>query len=52
MQNRSNYKTDSFYKDFKKFGYIDVFFDNVGGEMLDFMLTRLNPHAQIVLCGM
>lgn len=25
--------------------------DNVGGEILDFALTRLNPHARIVLCG-
>lgn len=25
--------------------------DNVGGDMLDFALTRLNPHARIVMCG-
>lgn len=23
----------------------------VGGEMLDFMLTRLNAHARVVMCG-
>ena len=27
-----NYKSPTFYKDFKDAGYIDVFFDNVGGE--------------------
>jgi NADPH-dependent curcumin reductase CurA len=37
--------------DFKKLGYLDVFFDNVGGQMLEFMLTRLNKDARIVLCG-
>lgn len=33
-------------------GYLDVYFDNVGGDILDFMLTRLNKNARIVLCGM
>ena len=30
---------------------IDVYFDNVGGEILDDVLTRINLHARIVLCG-
>lgn len=30
---------------------IDVYFDNVGGEILDTALTRLNMHARIVICG-
>lgn len=30
---------------------IDVFFDNVGGEVLDLALARLNLHARVVLCG-
>jgi len=30
---------------------IDVFFDNVGGEILDQVLTRLALGARIVLCG-
>ncbi|KAI0322599.1 alcohol dehydrogenase [Amylostereum chailletii] len=47
-----NYKSKTFYDDFKKqVGYLDLFFDNVGGEMLNFMLTRLNQSARIVLCG-
>lgn len=32
-------------------GRLDVFFDNVGGEILDLALTRLNRGARIVLCG-
>ena len=31
---------------------IDVYFDNVGGEILDAVLLRLNPFARIPLCGM
>jgi NADPH-dependent curcumin reductase len=30
---------------------IDVYFDNVGGATLDAVLTRLNPHARIPVCG-
>ena len=30
---------------------IDVYFDNVGGDILDIALTRLARHARIVICG-
>jgi len=30
---------------------IDVFFDNVGGEILDAALARINFHARVVICG-
>jgi NADPH-dependent curcumin reductase CurA len=30
---------------------IDVYFDNVGGEILDAVLARINRHARIALCG-
>lgn len=30
---------------------IDVYFDNVGGEILDIALSRLRLHARIVICG-
>ncbi|KAH7930137.1 NAD(P)-binding protein [Leucogyrophana mollusca] len=47
-----NYKSPSFRKDFKEsVGYLDVYFDNVGGEILDMALSRLNRNARIVLCG-
>jgi hypothetical protein len=32
-------------------GGVDVFFDNVGGEILDIGLTRLAMHARVVICG-
>jgi len=30
---------------------IDVYFDNVGGEILDIVLTRLAMRARIIICG-
>jgi NADPH-dependent curcumin reductase CurA len=30
---------------------IDVYFDNVGGDILDAALTRLALHARIIICG-
>src|ERR1700728_494835 len=30
---------------------VDVYFDNVGGDILDTVLTRLNLHARVVICG-
>ncbi|KAF8606565.1 alcohol dehydrogenase [Ceratobasidium sp. AG-I] len=47
-----DYKSPTFAKDFRSaVGYLDVFFDNVGGEILDLALTRLNKGARIALCG-
>jgi NADPH-dependent curcumin reductase CurA len=30
---------------------VDVYFDNVGGDILDAVLTQLARHARIVICG-
>ncbi len=30
---------------------VDVYFDNVGGDILDAVLTRIAPKARIVICG-
>lgn len=30
---------------------VDVYFDNVGGDILDYVLTRINMKARIVICG-
>jgi NADPH-dependent curcumin reductase len=30
---------------------VDVYFDNVGGDILDTVLTRLNQKARVVICG-
>jgi NADPH-dependent curcumin reductase CurA len=46
-----NYKSSNFKDEFKKIGYLDVFFDNVGGDILDFALTRLKQNARIIMCG-
>jgi hypothetical protein len=32
-------------------GGVDVYFDNVGGPLLDLMLARINRFARVVLCG-
>lgn len=31
---------------------VDVYFDNVGGDVLGTVLTFLAPHARVILCGM
>ncbi|ARK23722.1 NADP-dependent oxidoreductase [Sporosarcina sp. P37] len=48
-----NYKLDSFEDDLKKAAAdgVDVYFDNVGGEVTDAVFTLLNKHARIALCG-
>jgi NADPH-dependent curcumin reductase CurA len=48
-----DYKNDDIYKKIKEFfpNGIDLFFDNVGGEILDAGLSQLALHARIVICG-
>ncbi|KAI1822217.1 NAD(P)-binding protein [Xylaria intraflava] len=48
-----NYKKESFKKDFIAAtpNYIDMYWDNVGGEILDLALTRAAKHARFVMCG-
>jgi NADPH-dependent curcumin reductase CurA len=48
-----NYKSKTFYEDLTKAtdGFIDVYFDNVGGEQLDFMLTRMVRFGRVIACG-
>ncbi|KAK0712985.1 hypothetical protein B0T26DRAFT_715842 [Lasiosphaeria miniovina] len=48
-----NYKDPDFKTKFKEAtpGYIDVFFDNVGGEQLDMALGRAKKNARFVMCG-
>jgi NADPH-dependent curcumin reductase CurA len=35
-----NYKSSTFYEDWKAQGYLDVYFDNVGGVRLSFKFQR------------
>lgn len=48
-----NYKDADFAQKFRTStkGFIDVFFDNVGGEILELALSRAKPHARFVMCG-
>ncbi|MCL4135219.1 UNVERIFIED_CONTAM: hypothetical protein GTU68_003707 [Idotea baltica] len=48
-----DYKSDNIYAGLKEHcpKGIDVYFDNVGGEILDAALSRLAMHARIVICG-
>ncbi|MBL4739833.1 MAG: NADP-dependent oxidoreductase, partial [Sneathiella sp.] len=48
-----DYKADTFLKDIKEplKGGVDVYFDNVGGDILDLALARLNKRARVVICG-
>ncbi|KAF2759016.1 NADP-dependent leukotriene B4 12-hydroxydehydrogenase [Pseudovirgaria hyperparasitica] len=48
-----NYKEQNFPKNFRDAtkGLIDIFFDNVGGDILDMALGRAKPHSRFVMCG-
>jgi len=48
-----DYKNEHVYKGIKKHcpDGVDVYFDNVGGEILDFALANINLNARIVICG-
>ena len=48
-----DYKNDNIYSSLKKYcpEGIDVYFDNVGGEILDAALAKLRMNARIVICG-
>jgi len=48
-----NYKSKTFKEDLIKAtdGFVDVYYDNVGGEILDMMLGRLKKHGVSIACG-
>ncbi|KAI0148665.1 NAD(P)-binding protein [Xylariaceae sp. FL1272] len=48
-----NYKSPTYARDFAKAtpDYIDVYWDNVGGEILELALNRAKKHARFVMCG-
>jgi NADPH-dependent curcumin reductase CurA len=49
-----NYKSESVPERLKELcpNGIDVFYDNVGGKILDVVLSLINVKARIVICGM
>ncbi|HEX4462067.1 MAG TPA: NADP-dependent oxidoreductase, partial [Polyangia bacterium] len=48
-----DYKSEDVYKALKQHcpDGIDVYFDNVGGEILESALAQLRLHARVVICG-
>jgi NADPH-dependent curcumin reductase CurA len=48
-----DYKSSTFVEDLKAAtdGFVEVFFDGVGGEILDLMLTRMKRDGRIAACG-
>ena len=48
-----NYKRSDFKRRLKQEtpDYVEVYFDNVGGEILDFMLTRMKKDGRVAACG-
>ncbi|MEO9461978.1 MAG: NADP-dependent oxidoreductase [Marinomonas sp.] len=47
-----DYKADDFAAQLDASGPFDVYFDNVGGEILDHVLTRMNHYGRIAVCGL
>ncbi|WP_096200106.1 NADP-dependent oxidoreductase [Bacillus sp. FJAT-45350] len=48
-----NYKIDNLKKELKKVSPdgVDIYFDNVGGEISDVVCLQMNFHGRVVLCG-
>jgi len=42
-----DYKSPTFQADFRKVGYVDAVFENVGGWILNLILTRLKKNARV-----
>ena len=47
-----DYKADNLGAQLDAIGGVDVYFDNVGGPMLDQVLTRMNHYGRIAVCGL
>jgi NADPH-dependent curcumin reductase CurA len=48
-----DYKSGSVKDSLKQYcpNGVDIYFDNVGGDILDTVLTRINMKARIIICG-
>jgi NADPH-dependent curcumin reductase CurA len=47
-----DYKAGDFADQLDAAGPYDVYFDNVGGPILDLVLTRMNHYGRIAVCGL
>lgn len=48
-----NYKSPDLYKQFKEASPkgVDMFFDNVGGEVSSMIFSRMNDYGRVAVCG-
>lgn len=46
-----NYNAPDFRQQVIAAGFADVYFDNVGGDILNLMMTRMAMKGRVVLCG-
>ncbi|WP_166254731.1 NADP-dependent oxidoreductase [Marinobacter salicampi] len=48
-----DYKSEDIYQGLKRAcpKGVDIYFDNVGGDILNAALTKLRKHARVVICG-
>ena len=46
-----DYKAGKLHDELKACPGVDVYFDNVGGEILDTLLARMNLFSRVVVCG-
>ncbi|WFL77671.1 NADP-dependent oxidoreductase [Altererythrobacter arenosus] len=47
-----DYKAADVAAQLDRIGGVDVYFDNVGGRLLDAVLTRMNHYGRIAVCGL
>lgn len=50
----ANYREADYKEKLAKYigdDFVDVYFDNVGGEILDFALSKVKPHGRVIACG-
>jgi NADPH-dependent curcumin reductase CurA len=47
-----DYKSGSLGEQLDQIGGIDVYFDNVGGPILDEVITRMNHYGRVAICGL
>ncbi|WP_086606630.1 NADP-dependent oxidoreductase [Erythrobacter donghaensis] len=48
----ADYKSDALAEQLDNAGGFDVYFDNVGGPLLDVVLTRMNHYGRVAVCGL
>ncbi len=48
----ADYKAADFAAQLDAAGPFDVYFDNVGGPILDLVLTRMNHYGRVAVCGL